>query len=243
MKKMLFCLTLAGVLPALLSCSANAGDGNTTMVKKAFEQRFTDRKVLAVRTTPVKGIYEVDVQGNQVVYVDPKVDYVFVGDLVDVKSGQSLTEARRSELNRVAWNTLPLADAIKEVRGNGERKLAVFTDPDCPYCKRLERDSLAGVSNVTIYTFLFPLAQLHPDAVRKSQQIWCARNPVQAWNDWVLKEQQPAGKGDCATPIKRNLALGAKLGINATPTLIFGNGRMVAGALPPEQLEQALNEK
>lgn len=244
MKKTLLRLALAGVIPALISCSANADNaagGGTAAVKKAFQQRFSDRKVLAVRTTPVKGIFEVDVQGNQVVYVDQKVDYIFVGDLVDVKNGKSLTEQRQAELSHVAWKRLPLTDAIKEVRGNGARKLAVFTDPDCPFCKRLERESLDGVTNVTIYTFLFPITQLHPDALHKARQIWCSADRQKTWTAFMRDGQELTGPDNCDTPIERNLALGEKLGIEGTPALIFANGRLVSGAIPKEQLEQALD--
>lgn len=242
MKKTLLCLAFAGVLPALLSCGANAdnGGGNASLatVKKAFQQRFSDRQVLDVRTTPVKGVFEVDVQGNQVVYVDQKVNYIFVGDLIDVKTGQSLTEERQGALSQVAWNALPLQNAIKEVRGNGSRKLAVFTDPDCPFCKQLERESLASLDNVTIYTFLYPLTQLHPDALHKAKQIWCAPDRLKAWTAWMRQGVTPSGKDSCANPIEQNLALGGKFNINGTPALIFANGRMVAGALSKEQLEQ-----
>ncbi|TDR82948.1 DsbC family protein [Paludibacterium purpuratum] len=246
MNKTLIRLALAGILPALLSCGANADNsGNATLVavKKAFEQRFADRQVLAVRATPLKGIYEVDVQGNQIVYVDQKLSYLFVGDLIDVKSGQSLTEARQAELNHVAWDSLPFADAFKEVRGNGARKLAVFTDPDCPYCKQLEQEGLKGVDNVTIYTFLFPLTQLHPDAMHKAKQIWCSADRLKTWRTWMDTGVKPAGSDACDTPIERNLALGEKLGVTGTPALVFGNGRLVAGALGKAQLEQLLDAK
>ncbi|MBV8047835.1 MAG: DsbC family protein [Paludibacterium sp.] len=246
MNKTLIRLAVAGILPALLSCGANAdnnGNAQLAAVKKAFEQRFTDRQVLAVRVTPLKGIYEIDVQGNQIVYADQKLDYLFVGDLIDVKSGQSLTEARQAELNRVAWNVLPLTDAIKEVRGNGARKLAIFTDPDCPFCHQLEKEGLAGVDNVTIYTFLFPLTQLHPDAMHKAKQVWCAPDRLKAWRDWMDNGVKPSGDDACDTPIDRNLALGDKLGVNGTPALVFGNGRLVAGAIPKAQLEQLLDAK
>jgi thiol:disulfide interchange protein DsbC len=246
MKKTFLCLVAAGILPALMSCSANAdngsngGNANLATVRKAFEQRFTDRQVLDVRTTPVKGIYEVDVQGNQVVYVDQKVNYIFIGDLVEVKSGQSLTEERQAQLSKVSWNQLPLQDAIKEVRGNGSRKLAVFSDPDCPFCKQLEREGLADLDNVTIYTFLYPLAQLHPDAMHKAKQVWCSTDPRKTWHDWMRYGVAPDGTDQCANPVDRNVELGGKLGINGTPALIFANGRIVAGALSKDQIEQAL---
>jgi thiol:disulfide interchange protein DsbC len=243
MKKTMFSLVLAGLLPALMSCSANADNANLAAVKKAFHQRFSDREVLDVRATPLKGIFEVDVQGNQVVYVDQKVNYIMVGDLIDVKTGVSLTEQRQAQLSNVPWNLLPLNQAIKEVRGSGARKLAVFTDPDCPFCKRLERESLEGVDNVTIYTFLFPLTELHPDALHKSKQIWCSADRAATWKAFMHDGKELTGPDTCTTPIESNLALGQKFGINGTPALIFANGRMISGAIPKDQLEQALNAK
>jgi thiol:disulfide interchange protein DsbC len=241
MKKTVFCLALAGLIPALMSCTAKADNDTLSSVKKTFEQHFTDRQVLAVRTTPVNGLYEVDVQGNQVVYVDKKVDYVFIGDLVEVKTGKSLTEQRVSDLSQVPWNTLPLNDAIKEVRGSGARKLAVFTDPDCPFCKRLERESLEGVDNVTIYTFLYPLTQLHPDSMHKARQIWCSADRLATWTSFMHDGKDLTGPDNCATPLDSIQALGQKLGIDGTPALIFGNGRMISGAIPTDQLETALD--
>ena len=140
----------------LLACAAGTAD-NTDSVRQAFEKKFPQRQVQAVRATPVTGIYEIVLPDRQVVYADAKVKHLFVGDLIDVDARQSLTEARVAELSKVDWKNLPLDLAFKEVRGNGSRKLAVFSDPDCPFCKRLERDSLKGVTNVTIYTFLYPL--------------------------------------------------------------------------------------
>jgi len=243
MKKTVFCLALAGLLPALMSCSANADNASLAAVKKTFHERFSDREILDVRATPLKGIYEVDVQGNQVVYVDSKVNYIFVGDLIDIGTGKSLTEQRQSELSQVAWNTLPLQHAIKEVRGNGARQLAVFTDPDCPFCKKLERESLEGVNNVTIYTFLYPLSQLHPDAMHKAKQIWCAPDRLATWIGFMHDGKALTGPDTCATPLDDIQALGQKLGINGTPALVFANGRMISGAIPKEQLESALDAK
>lgn len=243
MKKTVFCLMLAGLLPALMSCTANADNTSLDNVKKTFHEKFADREIVAVHITPLKGIYEVVVQGNQVVYVDQKVNYIMVGDLIEVKSGTSLTEKRQAELNKGVWNSLPFNDAIKQVRGTGERKLAVFTDPDCPFCKRLELESLPGIDNVTIYTFLFPLTELHPDALHKAKQIWCAPDRAATWNAFMHDGKPLTGSDSCPTPIERNLALGQKLGINGTPALIFANGRIIAGAIPKEQLEQALDAK
>ncbi len=245
MKKFVSKLVLAGLLFPMVACSANNPGETESLdsVKNAFQSRFTDRKVVSVSKTPVKGIYEIVLKGNQVIYSDPKVEHLFIGDLIDVKKNQSLTEKKQRELSKVDWNTLPLDLAVKEVRGNGQRKLVVFSDPDCPYCKKLEREGLNGVTNVTIYTFLYPLTELHPDAARKSQQIWCAKDRTAAWLGWMRDGKALTGPTDCATPLDRVGALGEKMGITGTPALIFPSGEMVPGAIDREQIEEGLNRK
>ncbi len=143
------------------------------------------------------------------IYTDAKVSYVVVGSIFDADTKQNLTDARLRQLNRVAWDQLPLDLAIKKVKGNGARKLAIFSDADCPYCKRLESE-MKTLDNVTIYTFLFPIAQLHPDAARKSAMIWCAPDRSKAWDEWFASGKLPNNKGDCATPIAKTAQLGQK---------------------------------
>ncbi|WP_255990051.1 DsbC family protein [Chitinolyticbacter albus] len=235
---------IAGGLIALTACSASADTAKEPKEGKALrtslEKQLQGRKVQSVRATPLKGIYEVVLEGRQIVYTDTKGQYLLIGDLVDVAKKQSLTEARMAELMSTDFSKLPLDQAIVDKRGNGSRKLAVFSDPDCPFCKRLERESLKDVDNITVYTFLFPLP-MHQDAGRKSALIWCAADRKQAWHDWVMNETLPEnGKTDCANPVEANLKLGESLGITGTPALIFANGRITSGAMPKEQLEQAL---
>ena len=228
----------------LLACAAGTA-ATTDSVRQAFEKKFPQRQVQAVRATPVTGIYEIVLPDRQVVYADAKVKHLFVGDLIDVDARQSLTEARVAELSKVDWKNLPLDLAFKEVRGNGSRKLAVFSDPDCPFCKRLERDSLKGVTNVTIYTFLYPLTSLHPDAMHKSAQILCSSNPQAAWSDFMLNDKPLAGDGKCAAADKLASIqqLAEKLGISGTPALVFPNGQLVSGAIPKADVEKLLNSK
>jgi thiol:disulfide interchange protein DsbC len=147
---------------------------------------------------------------------------------------QNLTEKRLRELSGVKWGDLPLDAAFKTVRGNGKRTLAVFSDPNCPYCKRFEKD-LAKVDDVTIYTFLYPI--LSPDSHEKAKAIWCSSDKSKAWSDLMLNGKVPAA-AQCDTPIDRNLALGRKFRINGTPTLIFASGERVPGAVSAEQLEK-----
>ncbi|HQU47704.1 MAG TPA: DsbC family protein, partial [Casimicrobiaceae bacterium] len=138
--------------------------------------------------------------------------------------------------NRVAWDSLPLELAIKKVKGKGERKLVVFSDADCPFCHKLEEE-MKGLDNVTVYTFLFPIDQLHPQAAQKSRQIWCSENPAKAWDAFFATGKVPDNKGDCANPVAATQALGQKLRIQATPTMILADGSVLPGALPLARLE------
>ncbi|WP_028499182.1 DsbC family protein [Microvirgula aerodenitrificans] len=227
----------------LFACAVE-GDGNTAAVKKSFEQKFPQREVQSVSASPVKGVYEVVLAGRQIVYTDAKVTHLFVGDLIDVQNKKSLTEERMAALSKVNWADLPLELAIKDVRGDGSRKLAVFSDPDCPFCKRLERDSLPGLNNVTIYTFLLPLTELHPDAMNKSKKIWCSKDRLASWTGVMRDGKALTGDGNCDTAaLDRIQALGKKLGVTGTPALVFGNGQLVAGAIPRDDIDKLLSSK
>lgn len=198
-------------------------------------------KVLSVQTTPISGLYEVVVSDNQLVYVDAKADYMLVGDLLDLKNRNSLTQARVAELSRVDFAKLPLNEAIKEVRGNGKRMVAVFADPDCPFCKKLERE-FEQMTDVTIYTFLFPIPDLHPQAQNQSVQIWCQADRTKAWTQWMRHDVVPKNVPSCTNPIEKNMALGVKLGFNGTPTMIFPSGKNISGYMDKATLEQALDQ-
>ena len=227
---------------SLIACSAQAAD-DADAVKKAFSRQFPDRQVVSVAPTSMKGVFEVVMQGRQIVYTDARAEHLLVGELIDVKKKESLTEKRMNQLSRVDWNSLPLDLAIKEVRGQGSRKLVVFSDPDCPFCKKLET-TLAQLDDVTIHTFLFPLAELHPDAPRKSAQIWCASNRTEAWVQLMRNGVAPQqGAASCDTPLAKLQELGQKLGISGTPALVFPNGQLVSGAIPKTDVEKLLNSK
>ena len=238
MKHLTRMMIAAGMI-GLTACGAQA-DAPPKELKATLSKKI-GQPVDSVKETPIKGLYEVVIGKRQIVYSDAKGDYVLVGDLVNTNTKKSLTEARIAELNVTDFSKLPLKDAIKEVRGNGKRQLAIFSDPDCPFCKRLEQQSLAGIDNITIYTFLMPLAGLHPDAARKSELIWCAEDRTKAWQDFMHQGNLPTGgKAQCDNPVARTVALGASLGINGTPALIFADGQIVSGAIPKEEIEKIL---
>jgi thiol:disulfide interchange protein DsbC len=233
---------LVGValLGAVLSGMATLAFADEASVKKAVEAAYPKFKVDKVTKTPFSGLYEV-FMGGQILYTDEKMSYIIAdGVLVDIKTKQNLTQERMAELTKIDFKSLPLEQAIKVVKGDGSRKLVVFSDVDCPYCKKLERNELSQINNVTIYTFLFPIVQLHPDSPEKSKSIWCAKDRVKAWEDWILRDVLPTTTGACEVPLEKVGVLASKVGANSTPTLFFADGKRMLGAQPAAEIEKAL---
>ncbi|PCI62114.1 MAG: thiol:disulfide interchange protein [Methylophilaceae bacterium] len=211
-------------------------------LKKKIEAAYPKFKVESVVKTPYGNLYEV-FMGGQIIYTDEKLTFLIAeGRLVDPKTKKDVTGERLEELTRIDFNSLPLDKAIKVVKGNGARKVAVFSDVDCPYCKRLEQNELSHITDVTIYTFLYPLAQLHPNAAEKSKLIWCADDRVQAWNDWIFNNRLPSSAGDCEVPLEQVGDLARKIGVSSTPTLVFSDGKRMMGAQPYKAIEAALQD-
>jgi thiol:disulfide interchange protein DsbC len=210
------------------------------VIRKNLAARFPELKAIdEVTKSPLVGLYEVRVNGSEVYYTDAQANYLVVGNLYDTKQHRNLTEERIEKLTAIKFDSLPFKDAFTIVRGNGERKLAVFEDPNCGYCKRFERD-LQTINNVTVYMFLYPI--LGQDSVDKSKALWCAKDRGQAWQDWMVREQAiPPSVQMCDTnAIKRNVDLGRGYKINGTPTLIFVDGSRVPGAIDAKQIEKRL---
>lgn len=187
-----------------------------------------------VAASPVPGLSEV-VMGSNVAYVDPSGRYFLFGRLFDMQHQRDLTAERIEQLSAIDWGALPLASAIKTVRGTGRRTLAVFSDPDCPHCRALER-SLAELQDVTLYTFLYPVEALHPEARDKAIAVWCAPDRAQAWSDLMTRGVVPAASS-CTHPIDRIVALGTTLRILGTPTLFASDGRRIVGAQSAAELD------
>jgi thiol:disulfide interchange protein DsbC len=191
-----------------------------------------------VAKTPIPGIYEVYAEG-EVLYVDENVNYLIAGGrMIDTARKADLTAERTRVLSAVKFDQLPLDLAFRKVQGNGARKIAYFTDPNCPYCKKLEPD-LAKLDNVTIYIFLYPV--LGPDSHEKAKAVWCAKDRVKVWDEWMLKGQPPKTAGTCDTPIEKILAFGRRKGITGTPTMFLADGERVKGAIPIEQLKKLVD--
>lgn len=175
--------------------------------------------------------------GTDLVILDKNQQFVMAGEVVRLTDRMAISDELLLEVNKVDWASLPLQQAIKQVKGNGQRKIAVFSDPNCPYCKELEK-TLATLENVTIYTFLYPVKA---NSMKTSEAIWCAKNPAQVWQDLMLKNRQPEAK-KCTNPLQKNLQLGQNVGAYGTPTMIFENGYVLMGAMPKTQIEQILQQ-
>lgn len=230
-------ISLLLLTTTLMACNAGAGEAD---IRKNLESRFPGAKVGSISKTPVNGIFEVVVDGNTVIYSDKMGNYVFLGELMDTQNRRNLTREKVEKLMEVKFDSLPLQQAIKIVRGNGKRVMAVFSDPDCPYCRKLEQE-LIKLDNVTIHVFPYPLP-MHGDAPRKSRMVWCSDDRAQAWLDLMLRDKLPNAKDTCENPIDANLALGQKLRIEGTPAIIFTNGKRLPGYVDAGKLEQLLAE-
>lgn len=201
----------------------------------------SELNIQGVYTTPLQGIYEVVITGNQIIYTDENAAYVMIGNLIDLEHRKNLTEQRVSDMSKIDFKELPLEKAIKEVRGNGQRVMAVFSDPDCPFCKKLEEE-IAQIDNITVYTFLMPVPDLHPNAQKKAVQIWCQKERTTAWTQWMRKGKEPAAVANCDNPVADIIKLGNKYGFDGTPTLVFPNGKTISGLMLKNELEQELNK-
>lgn len=225
---------------AVLSTMAFTAVADEASLKKTIEAAYPKFKVDSVIKTPYAGLYEV-FMGGQIIYTDEKMTFLIAeGHLVDPATKRDITGERLEELTKVDFSSLPLSDAIKVVKGNGSRQLVVFSDVDCPYCKRLEQNEIKHITDVTIYTFLYPIQQLHPDAANKSKSIWCADDRVKAWNNWILNNQLPKIAKNCDVPLEKVGDLARNLGVVSTPTLIFSDGSRMLGAQPYKEIERGL---
>lgn len=225
----------------LLAGSAYAGDAlKETAVMATLKQKYPSTVIKSVSSTNLPGVYEV-VMGKNVAYVEESGRYFLFGHMFDMQTQTDLTEGKimAEQVAKTDFKALPLKDAIKIVRGDGSRKVAIFSDPDCPYCKQLE-NNIANLTNVTIYLFLFPIDQLHPQAKAKSVGVWCAENQVKAWEGLMRRAEVPTGQ--CENPVDRNIALAETMGINGTPTVILPDGSIIPGAPSAAKLEQMLNQ-
>jgi thiol:disulfide interchange protein DsbC len=231
------------LVPLAALCAVLLGLPPAAAREETIRRNLTERlpnlpRIDEVRATPVPGIWEVRV-GTDILYSDDQGRFVFTGELLDTREQVNLTQERIDKLTAIDFSKLPLKDAIAVRQGNGQRRLAVFVDPNCGYCKRFERD-LAGLKDVTIYNFLYPI--LGRDSTERSRNIWCAKDPAKAWRDWMLSNvSPPAADPKCdASALERNVALGRQHRIQGTPAAIFVDGTRAPGAIPAAEIEKRL---
>jgi thiol:disulfide interchange protein DsbC len=208
-------------------------------IEAALKATYPATSFRDIRPTPLPGIYEVTM-GRNLAYVGGDARHFLFGHLYDMREQRDLTADRLEAARRIDFASLPLADAITTVRGNGSRVLAVFSDPDCPYCRKLEQE-LARLDNVTVHTFLYPLAELHSQALSRTIAVWCAPDRAAAWQALMLEGKAPLA-AECAHPVDRNIALARRLGVEGTPALFDVRGRHLAGAAPAQRIEHFLGE-
>jgi len=232
-----FIASLAATLVALcLALPAAAQD--VERVKAELRKKYPDAPLDTVRKSGYGGLLEVT-GGGEIFYTDEKVSFVLIGSLVDTKTKENVTEARLRKLSAISFDSLPLESAIKIVRGNGSRRIAIFEDPKCGYCKRFEAE-LAKVPDLTMYVFLYPI--LSPESTAQSKAVWCSPDRAKAWLDLMLKDTVPANGGNCETPIDKVVAFGREKRITGTPTVFFEDGERVPGAMPIATFEKRLAE-
>ncbi len=207
-------------------------------LQQNLKTKYPEIQVKSVQNSPIKDVYEV-YMGGRIVYTNEEAKYFFVGNLIDLKEQKNLTEERMQALKSIDVKSLPLKQAIKHVKGKGERVIYVFSDPDCPYCQNLEKE-LKNIDNLTVYLFLYPITRLHPNAESISQQIWCSKNQYQAWEDYLIDKKQPTSNKSCTTPIEKNIALAKSLEVDGTPTFFLQDGSRISGARKAGEIELLL---
>lgn len=230
-------MRLAAMAALLAVCAASAWAQNLETIRKNLAQRLPLLgQIDEVSKTPMPGLFEVRV-GSDLFYSDANGDFFIQGNLIDTKAKKNLTDERLEKLLVINFEELPVKDAFTIVRGNGKRKMAIFEDPNCPYCKSFERD-LQKVNDVTIYMFLLPI--LGPDSAVKSHNLWCAKDRGAAWIDWMLRAKVPPTAACDTTAIARNVEYGRKHKITGTPTLFLADGSRIPGAMPAAEVEKLL---
>ncbi|HEV7814090.1 MAG TPA: DsbC family protein [Janthinobacterium sp.] len=218
---------------------ADADPQTEANIKKIIEQRLgANTKVESIRETPYSGLYELHIDG-EILYTDKLAQYLINGHVFNTRNMQDLTKERLEDINKIKFSDLPLDMAVKMVKGDGKRVIAVFEDPNCGWCKRFRKDTLKDVDNVTVYTFMYNI--LAEDSSTKSKNVWCAPDRAKAWDDWMVRGiAAPAAPASCATPNDKVLALGQKLRITGTPSMFFTDGSRIPGAIDAKGLEAKL---
>lgn len=213
---------------------------NEAQLEKKLQNYYPDIKIESITPSPLKGIYEV-YMGGRLLYTDENGQYVIFGDMLDLTNKINLSAQHRQSLQRLDVNKLPLDQAIKHVRGNGKRTLYLFSDPLCSYCQQLEQQ-MTSVEDVTVYLFLLPLRNVHPQSEEVATRIWCSAEQFEAWEDFVLHRQIPKAANTCKNPIEANIKLAKHLDIEGTPAYFLSNGEALFGLRTADQMNALLDQ-
>lgn len=222
---------------ALVSFISSLSLANVDTVKSNLSKQHPKLSIENIQATDMKGIYSGSMDG-QVVYLGEDAQHILVGSMYRLSDQKNLTQDLVLKQNSIDWKKLPLQDAVKSARGNGKRQIAIFSDPNCPYCKQLEAE-LSKLNDVTVYTFIYPIKT---QSIAVSKQVFCEKDPALAWSNLISKGLQPTSNKTCANPVERNLSLGKSLGLTGTPAIIFSNGFKVMGSHPAQEIEQMWKE-
>ena len=222
---------------ALVSFISSLSLANVDTIKSNLSKQHPKLNIENIQATDMKGIYSGSMDG-QVVYLGEDAQHILVGSMYRLSDQKNLTQDLVLKQNSIDWKKLPLQDAVKSVRGNGKRQIAIFSDPNCPYCKQLEAE-LSKLNDVTIYTFIYPIKT---QSISVSKQVFCEKDLALAWSNLISKGIQPSSKKTCANPVERNLSLGKSLGLTGTPAIIFSNGFKVMGSHPAQDIEKMWKE-
>lgn len=226
-------LCLLGAAPTL---------ANEQVIRQTLEAKLNGARIEGVQPAPVAGLFEVrfrSSQGIQILYTDAKAENIIVGNIYEAKTDRNLTEERINRLSAIKFESLPLDQAVKVVRGNGKRVMAMFTDPYCPACQSFEQ-TLQQVDDVTVYVFMFPV--IRPERADHSRAVWCSPDRSKAWLDLALRRKVPAASPNCDNPLEKLVELGNAVGVRATPTMFFPNGERLQGGVPLATLRAKLDE-
>ncbi len=223
-------------MSALMASCVNAENTVEANIKKVIEPRLGEGvKVDSVKETPYGGLYEIKA-GGEILYTDKTGAYLFVGSIYNAATSRNITKERIDEINKIKFTDLPLEAAVKLVKGDGKRVIAIFEDPNCGYCKRFRQTTLKEIDNVTVYTFMYNI--LAEDSFVKSKNIWCAADRNKAWDEWMVSgKAAPTAPANCVTPNDQISALGRKLRITGTPAIFFADGTRIPGAIDLKGME------
>ncbi len=227
----------------LMSCAVTCfavTDAVTKAITSQLKSTLPLVKIDKISDTPITNVYEVTSM-HKIFYVDGSGKYALIGNLVDLTTKTNLTQLAVESISIVSWQGLPLKIAIQKVIGNGKRKIAIFTDPECPFCKRLEQETVPNLKNVTIYYFLFPLS-IHENAMSDSQKILCSETPEITYTNWMKNNKSLPSNTKCdnAKVLDTMISTGNKIGIEHTPTIILTDGKVVPGLIPADYLNQLM---